>query len=313
MVTLAKPPAGDTDWAGEINQNWTDIESEINGARPVSTGGTGTTVQFTAGSIVFAGASGVYTQDNANLSWDNTNKVFRVGSTLVVDATNRRVGIDVGGSAFSPATAVHLRAQQDTSPAIRLEQYSNSGAIDWEIDARRARGTIAAPAALQDDDDFLGIFATGYDGTAFAQGGEFLAEAADAWSGTSHGVRWVFKTTASGSVAAPVNRVVISSEGALIVGAAQTPLGTEKFSLDGDMRLRGDFDVLPSGDNTGEIGTDALRWNRVRAVNVVTGDLDLKDEAGEAHWTLREEPDGIAAVNRRTGRKYRFVLEEVAG
>jgi len=74
MVTLAKPAIGSTGWGGPVNQNWTDIENEINNARPVATGGTGTTVQFTPGSIVFAGAAGVYTQDNANLFWDNTNK-----------------------------------------------------------------------------------------------------------------------------------------------------------------------------------------------------------------------------------------------
>ncbi len=39
----------------------------------VGYGGTGTATTFTAGSIVFAGASGVYTQNNADLFWDNTN------------------------------------------------------------------------------------------------------------------------------------------------------------------------------------------------------------------------------------------------
>ena len=44
-------------------------------ATPVSTsnGGTGTSTTFTAGSVVFAGPSGVYSQDNANFFWDDTN------------------------------------------------------------------------------------------------------------------------------------------------------------------------------------------------------------------------------------------------
>lgn len=46
----------------------------------VTYGGTGTTTAFTAGSVVFAGASGVYTQDNANLFWDNSNDRLGIGT-----------------------------------------------------------------------------------------------------------------------------------------------------------------------------------------------------------------------------------------
>lgn len=46
----------------------------------VTSGGTGTVTQFTQGSIVFAGASGVYTQDNANLFWDDTNNRLGLGT-----------------------------------------------------------------------------------------------------------------------------------------------------------------------------------------------------------------------------------------
>ena len=44
-----------------------------------SSGGTGTSTVFTQGSVVFAGASGVYSQDNANFFWDNTNNYLGVG------------------------------------------------------------------------------------------------------------------------------------------------------------------------------------------------------------------------------------------
>lgn len=47
----------------------------------VGYGGTGTSTTFTAGSVVFAGASGVYSQDNANLFWDDTNNRLGLGTT----------------------------------------------------------------------------------------------------------------------------------------------------------------------------------------------------------------------------------------
>jgi len=51
----------------------------FSGVLPVANGGTNAST-FTAGSVVFAGASGTYTQDNSNLFWDNTNKRLGIGT-----------------------------------------------------------------------------------------------------------------------------------------------------------------------------------------------------------------------------------------
>jgi hypothetical protein len=53
-------------------------------------GGTGTSTTFTQGSIVFAGASGNYNQNNSKLAWDNTN--FRLGIGTAVPNTAIQVG-----------------------------------------------------------------------------------------------------------------------------------------------------------------------------------------------------------------------------
>ena len=74
----------------------------------VAYGGTGTATAFTAGSVVFAGASGVYTQDNANLFWDNTNKRLGIGITTpnafidIYSASQGYAGIGLQG--YSSAT-----------------------------------------------------------------------------------------------------------------------------------------------------------------------------------------------------------------
>jgi len=46
----------------------------------VGYGGTGTSTTFPAGSVVFSGGSGVYTQDNANLFWDDSTKRLGIGT-----------------------------------------------------------------------------------------------------------------------------------------------------------------------------------------------------------------------------------------
>jgi hypothetical protein len=59
--------------AASLTLGWT-------GTLAVSRGGTGTGTAFTAGSVIFAGASGVYSQDNANFFWDDSNNRLGIGS-----------------------------------------------------------------------------------------------------------------------------------------------------------------------------------------------------------------------------------------
>lgn len=102
------------------------------------------------------------------------------------------------------------------------------------------------------------------------------------------------------------------------IGAA-TMVGSEKVRIvggsvfEGDITMNGNFDFVPIADGQGELGTDALRWNRVRAQTIVSGDLEMIDETRNAHWILREEMDRIVALNKKTGRRYRLMLEECLG
>jgi hypothetical protein len=56
------------------------LATHVSGTLPVANGGTATTTTFTAGSVVFAGASGVYSQNNASFFWDNTNSRIGIGT-----------------------------------------------------------------------------------------------------------------------------------------------------------------------------------------------------------------------------------------
>lgn len=56
-----------------------DLTADVTGTLPVDKGGTGTATQFTQGSVIVAGASGVYSQNPSKLFWDNTNYSLGVG------------------------------------------------------------------------------------------------------------------------------------------------------------------------------------------------------------------------------------------
>jgi hypothetical protein len=66
----------------------------------VTVGGTGTTTSFTTGSIVFAGASGVYSQNNAQFFWDNTNNRLGLGTA------SPAAKLAVVGTGYSPNIAL---------------------------------------------------------------------------------------------------------------------------------------------------------------------------------------------------------------
>lgn len=74
----------------------------IIGILPVTSGGTGTGTAFTPGSVVFAGPLGVYTQDNANFFWDDTNNRLGLGTNAPLAKLDVRsaLGTLAGGIVF---------------------------------------------------------------------------------------------------------------------------------------------------------------------------------------------------------------------
>lgn len=95
----------------------------LTGIVPVANGGTGTSTVFTSGSVIFAGASGVYNQDNANFFWDDTNNRLGIGTASP--------GYDVHVSRSATGSAVTMRVQNTEST------NANSDAHIW---ARTATG-----------------------------------------------------------------------------------------------------------------------------------------------------------------------------
>lgn len=101
------------------------------GQLAVSRGGTGTNTAFTAGSVVFAEASGVYSQNNAQLFWDNTNNRLGIGTNsptarldvrgacYVIGASGTRTTDTAAGNGFEvvPAATINVLCYNRTSAA----------------------------------------------------------------------------------------------------------------------------------------------------------------------------------------------------
>ena len=83
------------------------LTTHVTGTLGVSNGGTGTATAFTTGSVLFAGASGVYSQDNGNFFWDDTNN--RLGIGTATPATPLHVVGDVRLSSINAGQLAGLR------------------------------------------------------------------------------------------------------------------------------------------------------------------------------------------------------------
>lgn len=96
------------------------LTTHVSGTLPVANGGTGTATAFTSGSVVFAGASGVYSQDNSNLFWDDTNNRLGVRTatpavSLAISATDA-ILVPVGTTGERPTGATgYLRFNSTTT------------------------------------------------------------------------------------------------------------------------------------------------------------------------------------------------------
>lgn len=116
----------------------------------VTSGGTGTATAFTAGSVVFAGASGVYSQNNANFFWDNTN--IRLGLNNSAPTATLEVGttastgryIQVNGSSADSSYLVFKGSKQ--YPRIDLEDTASGGSTFqvWNLGNQLRIGTDAS-------------------------------------------------------------------------------------------------------------------------------------------------------------------------
>lgn len=111
-----------------------DLANQTQGILPVGRGGTGTSTAFTAGSVVYAGTSGVYNQDNTNFFWDATNHRLGIGiagptAKLHVDTAAADDGVYLKNGTTFVATLARL----GSSDAGGLQIYSGSGAVSIQL------------------------------------------------------------------------------------------------------------------------------------------------------------------------------------
>ena len=76
----------------------------------------------------------------------------------------------------------------------------------------------------------------------------------------------------------------------------------------------GQYSLSPAGDDVYDLGGASNQWR-----NIYTGDLHLNNTRGSGNevdgtsgsWTIQEGADDLFLINRETGKKFKFKLEEI--
>jgi hypothetical protein len=211
-----------------------------------TSGGTGSSTAFTTGSVVFAGASGTYTEDNANFFWDDTNNRLGIGTASPTAPL----------SIYGASTATLQVTTDGTIANIISARYStNTGSA--AITVRKGRGTLASPTAVASADQLGQLIFQGYGGTNIRSLANILGLVETYTSDTDISSALTFSTSPSGSTTA-TERMRINSSGNVGIG---TTSPTERLNVTGTIHATGaggfpttgvGIEIVPSvagGDN----------------------------------------------------------------
>jgi len=107
---------------------------------------------------------------------------------------------------------------------------------------------------------------------------------------------------------APTNGYFLSAQSGNTGGMTWVEVPAADFSAVGEH-------LLPSTDDTYDLGSAVKQWR-----NIYTGDLHLSNESKSTgnsvdgtngNWTIQEGNDDLFILNNKSGKKYKFKLEEI--
>jgi trimeric autotransporter adhesin len=157
----------------------------------------------------FGAAGGAGTPNYIGMFTDTTT----LGNSVIYQTPSGAIGINT----LEPAAAFHVKAS--AAPSAYFDVYNNAlGALP--VVYRAARGTPAAPSAVQANDILGGLAVRGYGATAFSTGrGQVMFKAAENWTDEANGTYLQFTTTPIGS-GAWAERMRIAPDGRVGIGTA---------------------------------------------------------------------------------------------
>ncbi len=187
---------------------------------------------------------------------------------------------------------------------------SAAGAVGGDVDINAGTGgaassnNTAADGGVVTIDGGLGGAADG-DGTPVSGAGGSVsitggsAGAANGGAGAAGAAVIINAGSGTGSGADGEIQIGLTTASNIRLGNGTDPITIES-------------NVSVGTDNTYSLGTGASdRFSTIWAATTNIGDLNLHGQEDDSHWTINESRDGVFLHDRKTGKVYKFLVEEV--
>ena len=284
-------------------------------------------------SVGYAGAIGFYTRSSAdgNGLWRSDEKVrINESGTLIVDAGGDAQDIQIishsGGSGHGK---IYLRGNaSNESSSIQLNHY---GHADYHISAGRAANGLFSITRTDGDTDGIIMNANGNVGikntgtSSKLHIGDLVGSVSNDIN-TTHTSLIIKQTNNDNKSGLYIERsgerkgyyMWMNPGGGAGDGLTFTRNNngtkSDALILDRDANLTVGGHIYPSSNNTYDLGSTANAWR-----NVYTNDLHLSNMSGGGNdvdgttgdWTIQEGEENLYIINNRSGKKYKFNLQEV--
>lgn len=189
---------------------------------------------------------------------------------------------------------------------LRINSYGVPG-YGGNVHFCRYRGTEASPSAVQSGDTFMSFGMRGWDSSAALSqsAASFAAVATENWTGSAHGIKFVWQVTPNGSTTRG-NGMELSSTGLAVTGTVSATVAVSSpASATGSAGLKVPHGAAPTSPVDGDVWTTSAGMY-VRVSGVTVGPLASSAGAGTA-WgtitgTLSSQTDLQAALDAKQAR-----------
>jgi hypothetical protein len=268
---------------------------------------TATTVNFAGGASTAlimgnsAGSNQISGQTIFNQGLSGSLTKLSDGTSYLIAGTNVTITTGSSGAVTIASTGTTTNAA-GSNTQVQFNDGGTAFGADADFTFTTSTNTLAVPNASVTAVTASSVIAGGATVDLFNTTATTVNFAGAATTLTIGDITTATTTVRGGTLVGNTTTQAVFNTTATTVNAFGAATSINVGAADGT--LTSNVSIVPGATNSYDLGTPSLRWR-----NMYTGDLHLKNERGD--WTVIEEEEFLTLTNNKSGKRYKFVLEEI--